>query len=218
MKSNVQVRVIALSLLGLGAMVVFQNFIPSSTGNCGKVADAACAEVIDLLSRREGFGVETTGGLGGSFIEVTSDADSGPGSLREALESRNPAWIRFRVVDKISQALQLNVDIRLKSPIRISSHKTLDGRGAHVRIIDQGFRVLSSENIIIHNIQLGMLYSDENKARIDLAHGTSEKYLGDDGITIAGDATKKIWIDHCLIEHFSDGLVDISSSLPESKL
>ena len=43
-------------------------------------ADERCAFVSALLQQREGYGAK--GGLGGRFIEVTSDQDSGPGTLR----------------------------------------------------------------------------------------------------------------------------------------
>ena len=59
--------------------------------------DERCAFVSTLLQQREGYGANATGGLGGRFIEVTSDQDSGPGTLRAALAQakKGPTWIRF---------------------------------------------------------------------------------------------------------------------------
>jgi len=45
----------------------------------------------------EGFGTRTPAGRGGQVLFVTSLADSGPGSLREALNQPFPRTILFRV-------------------------------------------------------------------------------------------------------------------------
>lgn len=45
----------------------------------------------------EGWGAETAGGRGGQIIFVTSLADSGPGTLREALNTKGPRTVLFRV-------------------------------------------------------------------------------------------------------------------------
>ena len=45
----------------------------------------------------EGFGAAATGGRGGRVIYVTTNAESGPGSLTEALEAQGPRYILFKV-------------------------------------------------------------------------------------------------------------------------
>ncbi len=47
----------------------------------------------------EGAGAITPGGRGGKVYEVTTLADGGPGSLREALAAREPRTVVFRVSD-----------------------------------------------------------------------------------------------------------------------
>src|SRR2546430_1952841 len=45
----------------------------------------------------EGAGAITPGGRGGKVYEVTTLADGGPGSLREALAVREPRTVVFRI-------------------------------------------------------------------------------------------------------------------------
>ena len=54
----------------------------------------------------------TKGGAGGRVIKVTSLADSGPGTLREALEAEGPRIIRFTVGGEI----WINTILQIKNP------------------------------------------------------------------------------------------------------
>jgi pectate lyase len=45
----------------------------------------------------EGYGAYATGGRGGQILFVTNLSDSGPGSLREAVETKGPRTVIFRV-------------------------------------------------------------------------------------------------------------------------
>ena len=60
-----------------------------------------------LLDELVGFGEGTTGGAGGPVVAVTSLADSGPGTLREAAQIQGAAWIRFMVSGTIVLKLSL---------------------------------------------------------------------------------------------------------------
>src|SRR5262249_51754161 len=87
--------------LSLGATflcIAFALFAVCSKGhasNCLRPT-LSCPEVAELLQQRAGYGRFATGGLDGEFALVTSNADSGPGTLRDLVENASgPRWIRF---------------------------------------------------------------------------------------------------------------------------
>lgn len=69
----------------------------------------------------EGFGVQTPGGRGGKVLSVTTLADSGPGSLRDAVRTKGARTVVFRVGGRIE----------LRSPLQISEpYLTIAGQSA----------------------------------------------------------------------------------------
>jgi len=68
------------------------------------------AEAVPAFPGAEGFGAGTPGGRGGKVLFVRNLNDSGPGSFREACETKGPRIIVFRVAGIVD----------LKKAIRIS--------------------------------------------------------------------------------------------------
>jgi len=73
----------------------------------GLIAPAASAEEearrqIDAFPGAEGAGRHSSGGRGGLVLYVTTLADSGPGSLRAAIDRRGPRVITFEVAGTIA--------------------------------------------------------------------------------------------------------------------
>jgi pectate lyase len=77
----------------------------------------------------EGAGAIAQGGRGGRVIEVTSLADSGPGSFREALEAAGPRNVVFRLAGLIT----LEKPLVVTHPFLTIAGQTAPGDGVCVR-------------------------------------------------------------------------------------
>lgn len=147
--------------------------------------DEQCPFVSALLAQREGYGAKATGGLGGKLIEVTSDQDAGPGTLRAALAQarKGPTWIRFAS----------DMTIVLKSQLRVPSNTTIDGRGKRVALIDDGLGVYGSHNVILTHLTI-----DGRLTRITQA------------VNVANDS-RDVWVDHMDLSRMSDRLLNVKN-------
>ncbi|XP_065010198.1 probable pectate lyase 4 [Musa acuminata AAA Group] len=135
-----------------------------------------------LAGQAEGFGRHAIGGLHGPVYHVTSLADDGSGSLREACRIREPLWIIF----------EISGTIHLSSYLRVSSYKTIDGRGQRIKLTGKGLQLKECEHIIICNLEF------EGGRGHDV-----------DGIQIK-PKSRHIWIDRCSLRDYDDGLIDIT--------
>ena len=128
----------------------------------------------------EGFGKYTTGGRGGDVYVVTSLADDGPGSLREAIKKKGPRIIVFGVAGNIE--LQSELDIN-------NGDLTIAGQSAPGEgITIQNYPIkVKGDNIIIRFIRsrMGDLY-----------------HVVDDAISATRQ--KDIIIDHCSFSWSTD--------------
>ncbi|KAG5557227.1 hypothetical protein RHGRI_007483 [Rhododendron griersonianum] len=150
-----------------------------------------------------GFGSHAVGGMGGQFYVVTDSSDHDaanptPGTLRHAVIQTDPLWIVF----------SSNMLITLKHELIVNSYKTIDGRGAHVRITGGGCITLQYiSNVIIHNIEVTHCVSSGNtNVRSSPTHVGWRGKSDGDGISIFN--SRDLWIDHCSLSHCADGLID----------
>src|SRR3954471_20238243 len=95
------------------------------------VATTAGAEgpKVPAFPGAEGAGAATPGGRGGAVRVVTSLADSGPGSLREAVEAEGPRTVVFGVAGLIS----LETPLDIVHPFVTLAGQTAPGDGVCVK-------------------------------------------------------------------------------------
>ena len=104
------------------------------------------ASSIPAFPGAEGFGAESVGGRGGRVIEVTNLDDSGPGSLRAAIEAEGPRIVVFRVAGVI----RLESLIRLREPYITIAGQTAPGGGI---TIAGGLIQVSTHNVIVRYLR-----------------------------------------------------------------
>ncbi|RLN28049.1 pectate lyase-like [Panicum miliaceum] len=169
---------------------------PSWADNRQRLADCAI-----------GFGRDAAGGKNGKTYVVTDPSDDdpaapAPGTLRYGLVQEEPLWITFA----------RDMTIRPKGELVVSSHKTVDGRGADVVVGDGGacFVLHNVCNVIIH----GLAVRGCKPARTPLASSSSLSAGGGlsdgDGITVF--RSTDVWVDHCTLEACTDGLIDVTDA------
>jgi pectate lyase len=145
--------------------------------------------VIANASVLEGFGTETNGGYLGDTFVVSSLADSGPGTLRDAVSQSN-RHITFGVEGTI----YLNETIWIES-----DSLTIDGEGkitiapASESVDDALIAIYRTNDIIMKNLRIGDAPDPETG----------------DNLRIYRDCYN-IVIDHCSFRRPGDGNLDIS--------
>ena len=140
----------------------------------------------------EGFGKYTTGGRGGAVLVVTTLEDSGPGSFREAVQSKIPGIVVFAV----------SGTIHLQSRLSINSNKTIAGQtapGGGICIADYPVS-LGGNNIIIRYIRFRMGDKNQKGGMVD-GSGSDDAF--------GGTRRKNIIIDHCSLSWSTDEVMSI---------
>ncbi len=95
---------------------------------CWGVAAQLKAAAVKAFPTARGFGAEARGGRGGRVVQVTNLNDSGPGSLRAALEASGPRI----AVSRVSGTITLKRPIRLSTPYLTVAGQTSPG-GIQIR-------------------------------------------------------------------------------------
>jgi PKD repeat protein len=128
----------------------------------------------------EGFGAQTKGGRGGKVIAVTNLNDSGPGSLRAAIDATGPRIVVFRVGGTIT----VNSPIFIKNPSITIAGQTAPGGGIAIRnsTVNTGpVFAIDGDEVIIRHLRVRPGPSAASSSNVD-------------GITIRGG--RNVIVDH----------------------
>ncbi len=171
-----------LTGLALAAMALLAPL--SSAHAACSTASQDCDFVASLLKQRVGYGSKAAGGLDGRVVQVTSNADDGPGSLRDALRhAKGPTWIRFAS----------DMTITLNSQLRVPSHVTIDGRGHMVTLLDHGLDVFGVDSVILTHMTINGQLRNFSQA-VNVANGS-----------------RNVWVDHMDLSRFGDRLLNVKN-------
>ncbi len=155
-----------LYLSCIGMLVACSTYLAAAEPNPAR-------QGIPAFPGAEGFGAVATGGRGGRVIEVTTLADSGPGSLREAVTAKGPRIVVFRVSGTIA----------LAKTLRIGSDVTIAGQtapGDGICLKHYGTDLSGAENVILRYLRFRP--GDVQGVELD---------------SLTGRGARRIIVDHC---------------------
>jgi hypothetical protein len=169
------------------------------------VGPADPIEGLPVFPGAEGFGTRTRAGRGGKVVAVTSLADSGPGTLRAALEDPAPKIIVFRV----GGIIELKSLLFISHPFVTIAGQTAPGDG--ILLKDFGI-VIATSDVLVQSIRVrpgseGAIRPDHNKAIVIL--GPQEKGLN--GHNIVLDHVSASWSEDEIVTTWS-GAHDVTVS------
>lgn len=107
----------------------------------------------------EGYGQFARGGRGGRVIEVTNLDDSGPGSLRAAVEAEGPRTVVFRV----GGTIELKSKLKIHNPYITIAGQTAPGDGITIR--GYPFGCCGAHDVIMRYVRIRV--GDESGRTLD---------------------------------------------------
>ncbi|MDZ7691471.1 MAG: hypothetical protein U5K69_10135 [Balneolaceae bacterium] len=138
----------------------------------------------------EGYGRFATGGRGGEVIYVTNLNDSGPGSLRWAIEQEGPRTVVFEV----SGTIVLEDDLSIENPYITIGGQTAPGDGIAIR---DGTLEIETHDVVVRYIRVRL--GDQ----------------GNRGDAISINSGHDIIVDHCSTSWSTDEVLSASTDDPD---
>jgi len=113
---------------------------------CATLLIPETAVSVPAFPGAEGFGAGSIGGRGGKVLFVTNLDDSGPGSLREAVETDGPRTVIFRV----SGIVALKSSIVIKKPYITIAGQSAPGEGICLK---NHSLAIAADHVIVRHIR-----------------------------------------------------------------
>ena len=150
---------------------------------------ALAAEVfLPAFPGAEGHGARTQGGRGGRVIAVTNLQDSGPGSLRAAIEETGPRTIVFRV----SGTIDLQEDLRIREPFVTIAGQTAPGDGITLK---RHPLMIEADEVIIRHLRVRL--GDESGKTTDAISARYVKNVIIDHVSASWSIDETVSVYHC---------------------
>jgi pectate lyase len=143
--------------------------------------------VVPAFPGAEGAGAMARGGRGGRVLTVTNLHDSGPGSLRSAVEAKGPRTVVFAVAGNIELASTLAIT----EPFLTIAGQTAPGGGICLKNYDC---TIAAEHVVIRFLRVRP--GDVAKKAVD-------------GFSV-GEGSHYVIIDHCSVSWSVDETLSVS--------
>ncbi|XAR65673.1 Pectate lyase [Bertholletia excelsa] len=180
-----------------------QNKLMSTIDSCRRSNRNWASKRQDLVNCVVGFGKGTMGGRNGKIYAVTDPSDDPldpkPGTLRYGETQSDPLWIIFKRY----------MVIKPKNELMVNSFKTIDGRGTRVEIAHGPCITIEGvRHVIVHRIWIhDCTPRKPGLVRSSPEHVGHREGADGDGITVF--PSSNVWIDHCFLGRWPDGLLDV---------
>lgn len=136
----------------------------------------------------EGHGSKTRGGRGGKVIAVTNLNDSGPGSLRAAVEAKGPRSVVFRV----SGTIDLKSRLGISNPYITIAGQTAPGDGIAIKRCPL---TIDADEVILRYLRLRL--GDETGDDVDALSSRYHKNIMVDHVSASWSVDETLSIYHC---------------------
>lgn len=190
------------ALAGLAAIAAFgaaECATPDRDVTAAPVAAAPAADTaasdtgLPVFPGAEGYGTRTRAGRGAKVVAVTSLADSGPGTLRAALDDASPKTIVF----KVGGVIELKSLLFIHHPFVTVAGQTAPGDGIVLK--DFGL-VIVTNDVLVQSLRI----RPGNHGNIRPDHNDAVAVLGQNG-NAAG--ARNVVLDHLSVSWGEDELI-----------
>jgi len=135
---------VIIFVVAIGVPLIVHAMTPGTPKNPSTPRPFEPQPGLPVFPGAEGFGTRTVAGRGGKVIPVTSLADSGPGTIREAVNYPSPRIIVFNVAGTI----ELQSELQMNHPFVTIAGQTAPGGGICIK--GAGITVFTHDVLIQH--------------------------------------------------------------------